>query len=75
MAAREILLNTPAVANLIRENKIAQIKTTLQTSAREGMITMDNALLTLYQNGAINKEIFEENVSTPSKTKSFKLEV
>ncbi|MEK7653434.1 MAG: type IV pilus twitching motility protein PilT [Patescibacteria group bacterium] len=75
VAVREILLNTPAVANLIRENKIAQIKTTLQTSAREGMITMDNALLSLYQNGAISKEIFEENVSTPSKTKSFKLEV
>jgi len=38
--ACEIMMTTPAVPNLIRENKIAQIKTVIQTSAEEGMVTM-----------------------------------
>lgn len=41
IAAREVLMNTPAIGNLIRENKIPQIRTTIQTSAGEGMFTMD----------------------------------
>src|SRR3990167_6335133 len=36
VAAREVLINTPAVSNLIRENKIYQIKTAIQTSIEEG---------------------------------------
>lgn len=64
VAAREILINTPAIANLIRENKIAQIKSTMQTSGREKMATMDNSIKELYQNGAITKEIFEANTSS-----------
>lgn len=69
VAAREILINTPAVANLIRENKIAQIKSTMQTSAKEKMITMDQSLKKLYKEGLINKEIFEQNMSPYSKLK------
>lgn len=57
LATREILLNNAAVANLIRENKIAQIKTVIQTSAQEGMITMDQDLVNLYHQGLISKEI------------------
>lgn len=75
VAAREILINTPAIANLIRENKIAQIPTTIQTSAREGMVTMDSALMGLYKKGRISKETFETNLSMPTKTKSFKLDI
>ncbi|HLD22019.1 MAG TPA: PilT/PilU family type 4a pilus ATPase, partial [Patescibacteria group bacterium] len=41
VAAREILLNTPAVSNLIRENKISQIKLVIQTNSAAGMQTMD----------------------------------
>ncbi|MFA5029782.1 MAG: type IV pilus twitching motility protein PilT [Patescibacteria group bacterium] len=63
VAAREVLLNTPAVANMIRENKIAQIKTAIQTGAKEGMVTMDNYLLNLFQNGIISKETFNNNIS------------
>ena len=59
VAAREILINNPAVANMIRENKIAQIKTAIQTSADEGMITMDNALLKLYKDSMIDPEVAE----------------
>lgn len=60
VAAREILLNTPAVANLIRENKVTQIKTVLQTSAKEGMITMDQALKNLVKDGRVEKAQAEE---------------
>ncbi len=57
VAAREILINTPAVANLIRENKIAQIKTVLQTSADEGMITLDQHLKYLVKQDLVDKEV------------------
>jgi twitching motility protein PilT len=65
VAAREILLNTPAVANLIRENKIAQIKTVIQTSAKEGMITMDQDLINLYSKKLITKEVAQSHMSSP----------
>lgn len=66
IAAREILVNTPAISNLIRENKIAQIKTTIQTSAEEGMFTMDQDLKRLYDQGVIEKETARMYMSTPT---------
>ena len=60
MAAREILVNNPAVSNLIRENKISQIKTVLQTNAKEGMITMDQALKNLVKSGEVDKAEADE---------------
>lgn len=66
IAAREVLINTPAVANLIRENKVAQIKSVIQTSAEEGMITMDQDLKRLYKQGFINKEIAVSHMIDPS---------
>jgi len=56
VAAREILINTPAIANLIRENKIAQIKSVIQTSSQDGMISMDNDLKRLVKEGLITEE-------------------
>lgn len=56
IAAREIMINTPAVANLIRENKIAQIKSIIETSAEEGMHTMDQDIKRLYKEGYISRE-------------------
>ena len=56
VSSREILINNPAVANLIRENKIPQIKSIIQTSMAEGMITMDNSLKALASQGLISKE-------------------
>ncbi|HTM68000.1 MAG TPA: PilT/PilU family type 4a pilus ATPase [Candidatus Binatia bacterium] len=57
IAAREILVNTPAVANLIRENKIPQIKNVLQTSSAEGMVTLTQDLKRLIKEKMIEKEI------------------
>ena len=44
IAAREVLVNNPAVANLIRQNKIPQIASVIQTSSATGMITMEKAI-------------------------------
>ncbi|MBP6943129.1 MAG: type IV pilus twitching motility protein PilT [Candidatus Buchananbacteria bacterium] len=63
VAAREVLLNTPAVSNLIRENKISQIKTVMQTGGKEGMITMDTAITQLYKQNEITKEVYDTNVA------------
>ncbi len=66
VAAREILINTPAIANLIREGKVAQIKTAIQTGAKDGMVSMDNALIKIQKEGAISKEIMDQNLSGQS---------
>ncbi len=55
-AAREILLNNSAVSNLIREGKIPQIKSVIETGALSGMITLDKSVRQLYQEGAISRE-------------------
>ena len=47
VAAREILITTPAVSNLIREAKIFQIPSIIQTSKQLGMLTLNDALLDL----------------------------
>ncbi len=56
VAVREILINTPAVANLIRENKIAQLKSSIQTGSKAGMITLEQSLKKLYRNKTITLE-------------------
>lgn len=56
VAAREILINTPAVSNLIRENKIAQIKSVIQNSSRQGMQALEKELKHLYQSKIIKIE-------------------
>jgi len=57
IAAREIMINTPAIANLIRENKSAQIKSVIQTSADKEMMTMDQNLEELVRQKLISKEV------------------
>lgn len=52
----EILVNVPAVANLIREGKSHQIATVMQTGRAHGMITFENAVADLIQKGLISKE-------------------
>jgi twitching motility protein PilT len=56
VAAREILFNIPAVANLIRENKVTQIKSVLQTNKKEGMRTLEQDLKRLYRQEDITME-------------------
>jgi|SaaInl4_135m_RNA_FD_contig_61_194854_length_3155_multi_5_in_0_out_0_1 twitching motility protein PilT len=68
VAAREILLVTPAIANLIREGKTYQIHSAIQTGQKLGMVTMDQSLNELYERGiisfedAVSKAIYPENI-------------
>jgi twitching motility protein PilT len=54
VAAHEIMLGTPAIRNLIRENKIAQMYSTIQTSANQGMQTLDSCLADLVKRNQIS---------------------
>jgi twitching motility protein PilT len=54
VAALEILVNTSAVANLIRQGKLEQLENVLQSSASEGMCTMDYSLKRLFDKGQIS---------------------
>lgn len=55
-AAFEIMTVTPAIRNMIRENKVPQIDGMLYSSNKEDMISMDNCLWNLYKAGRITKE-------------------
>lgn len=57
VAAFEIMVATSAIRNLIREDKIHQIDTAIQTGAKYQMQTMDSSLLELYRRGLISKEV------------------
>ncbi|MDI3260838.1 MAG: PilT/PilU family type 4a pilus ATPase [Sinobacteraceae bacterium] len=54
IAAHEILIATPAVRALIKDNKIAQIYSTIQTSAKDGMQTLDQCLKDLVKKGLVD---------------------
>ncbi|HWQ51003.1 MAG TPA: type IV pilus twitching motility protein PilT [Terriglobales bacterium] len=56
MGAFEVMIATNAIGNLIREGKSHQIQSNLQTGAKFGMQTMDNALLELYHKNQISRE-------------------
>ena len=65
IAAHEILIATTAVRNLIREQKIAQIYSAMQTSAAAGMQTLDQCLKRLVADGSISVETARANASFP----------
>ncbi len=56
IAAHEMLVVTPAIANLIRENKIFRIPSSIQTGAKYGMILLDDSLYNHWKNRKITKE-------------------
>jgi twitching motility protein PilT len=56
IAAYEIMINTPAIAALIRDNKTFRINSDLQTGAKYGMVTLDGYLMEKYQQGLISRE-------------------
>lgn len=61
VAVREVLVNTPAIAHLIREHKLEQMPSVMQTSTREGMIPLAHALQALYLEGKISHDILIEH--------------
>ena len=56
VAAYEIMINTPAIAALIRDNKTFRINSDIQTGAKYGMVTLDGFLMEKYQAGMIARE-------------------
>lgn len=56
-AATEILINNPAIANLIRNEKVHQIQSTMQTSRAQGMLTLEMSIRDLIERGLIDKEV------------------
>jgi twitching motility protein PilT len=56
IAAHEIMVGTPAIRNLIRENKVAQMYSSIQTGRASGMQTLEQSLQELLTKGLITKE-------------------
>ena len=56
VAAFEIMINTPSIAALIRDNKTFRINSDIQTGAKYGMVTLDSFLMEKYSQGLISRE-------------------
>ncbi|MCL4211337.1 MAG: PilT/PilU family type 4a pilus ATPase [Phycisphaerales bacterium] len=65
--AIEVLLCTPAVRNLIRENRTFEIPNVIDTNRALGMISLDNAIAELYFNGMIGREDAIAQAAFPDK--------
>jgi len=65
VAACEVLVPTPGVRNLIREGKVHQIYSAMQTGGKFGMQTMDAALVELVRKGLVSREEAEKRSSNP----------
>src|SRR5881397_4277872 len=73
VAAREILLTTPAISNLIREGKTFQIPSIIQTSKQLGMLTLNDALIELVEKKEISPdEAFMKSVEKAGLVSSLK---
>ncbi len=59
VAQREVLVMTPAVANTIRENRLQELHSVLQTGGENGMIPFEKDAKRLYKEGLIDKETYE----------------
>ncbi|MDO5136192.1 MAG: PilT/PilU family type 4a pilus ATPase [Eubacteriales bacterium] len=65
----EIMRLTPAIRNMIRDNKIHQIDGVIYSSAQEQMHSMDQSLLELYQKGRITRDVALHHASNPDMLK------
>ncbi|QHF47474.1 twitching motility protein PilT [Pseudomonas sp. S35] len=66
VAAHEIMLGTPAIRNLIREDKVAQMVSAIQTGGALGMKTLDMSLKALVTEGVISREEAREKARVPA---------
>ena len=65
VAAHEIMIGTPAIRNLIREDKVAQMYSAIQTGSGLGMQTLDQCLTELVQKRTITREVAREKAKIP----------
>ncbi|WP_321849379.1 type IV pilus twitching motility protein PilT [Pseudomonas paraveronii] len=66
VAAHEVMLSTPAIRNLIREDKVAQMVSAMQTGGALGMKTLDMSLKALVTEGVISREEAREKARVPT---------
>jgi twitching motility protein PilT len=67
VAAREVLLNTPSVANLIAEGRIQQIPLALDSGRRHGMVPLNDALVAFVRSGAVDaREAYRKASDRPA---------
>jgi len=71
VAAHEIMIGTPAIRNLIREDKIAQMYSAIQTGMSNGMQTMDQCLQNLVNRGMITKQAAMEKAVDKNQFSSY----
>ncbi len=74
IAAHEILVGTNAVRNLIRENQIPQMYSMIQTGSRYGMVTMEDAIHSLLEQGLVDPESAREALMKATDDESTKEE-
>ena len=66
VAALEILINTPAISNLIRQGKLDQLENAMQSGGAQGMRTMDSAVQDLFDKGVISgRSAYEKAINKP----------
>jgi len=65
VAAHEIMMGTPAIRNLIREDKVAQMYSAIQTGQSAGMQTLDQNLQKLVQKGVVSLEDARKKAANP----------
>lgn len=65
IAAHEIMVATPAIRNLIRENKIAQMYSAIQTGQHEGMTTLEQTLRDLVKRGLVSPDAARRKANMP----------
>lgn len=70
VVATEIMIATPGIRNLIREQEIEQIPTLMQTGKQFGMKLMDTSLKELYQQGLITEEVALSKAKNPGEFKN-----
>jgi twitching motility protein PilT len=70
VAAYEMLVVTPAIANLIRENKTYRINSSIQTGRKFGMQLLDDALFNLWKNGLVEEQDIVMKSNHPGELKA-----
>ena len=72
VSLREMLINTPAVANIIRENRLQELTSILQVGSKDGMFTFEADLKRLKKEGRITTEVYDQIIDTVQRGKKAK---
>ena len=71
IAALEVMIGTDAISSMIRENKVHQLNSIIQTGMREGMQSLNFALARLVRNGMVTREVAEKYSDDPQELKQY----